>query len=123
MKNRVLIVDDSIYMRLTIKTALEKAGYEVVGEAANGESAIEMALDLKPDLITLDNVLPDMFGKELLKILTEEELETHILMVSAVGQDSVVKEELSLGAMDYIVKPFDEDQLINAVNNIMHHEV
>ena len=123
MKNRVLIVDDSIYMRLTIRTALEKAGYEVVGEAANGESAIEMALDLKPDLITLDNVLPDMFGKELLKILTEEELETHILMVSAVGQDSVVKEELSLGAMDYIVKPFDEDQLINAVNNIMHHEV
>lgn len=119
MKKRVLIVDDSIYMRMTIKTGLEKAGYEVVGEADNGELAIEMALDLKPDLITLDNVLPDMFGMELLKVLTEEDLQTNILMISAIGQSSVVNKELSLGAMDYIVKPFSEDQLLGAVENIM----
>lgn len=119
MKKRILIVDDSVYMRMMIKTAVEKAGYEVVGEAGNGESAIELALEHEPDLVTLDNVLPDMFGRELLKILTEEELKSKFLMISAVGQTSVVQEELSIGAMDYIVKPFSEDQLLNAISNIM----
>ena len=81
MAKKVLIVDDSIYMRSLIKTALEEKGYEIVGEAANGETAIDLAMELQPDLITLDNILPDMMGFEILKVLKEEGLESKVVMV------------------------------------------
>ena len=64
MKKTVLIVDDSVYMRMLIRQALEKVGYQIIAEAANGETAIELAIEHEPDLITLDNVMPDMFGAE-----------------------------------------------------------
>ena len=113
---KVLIVDDSMYMRTLIKDALEKEGYEIIGEAANGESAIDMALEHKPDLITLDNILPDMIGTDILKVLKDENLDTKIIMVSALGQQSVIDEGLGLGANDYIVKPFKPEELIQVVN-------
>lgn len=115
MSKKVLIVDDSLYMRTIIKDALVAKGYEVVGQAANGESAIDMALDLQPDIITLDNILPDMLGLDILKTLKEEELDSKIIMISAVGQQSVVDEGLKLGLDDYIVKPFTAEQLIETL--------
>lgn len=115
MNKKVLIVDDSLYMRTIIKDALIANGFEVVGQAANGESAIDMALDLQPDIITLDNILPDMLGLDILKTLKEEELEAKIIMISAVGQQSVVDEGLRLGLDDYIVKPFTPEQLAEAI--------
>ncbi len=115
MSKRVLIVDDSMYMRTVIKDALEEKGYEVVGQAATGESAIDMALDLEPDIITLDNILPDMIGTDIIKVYKEEGLSSKIVMVSAVGQESVIQEGLSLGAAKYIVKPFTPEQLVEAV--------
>lgn len=118
MSKTVLIVDDSMYMRTLIREALEEAGYDVVGEAANGETAIDMALSLTPDLITLDNILPDMIGIDILKVLKEEDLNSKILMVSAVGQQSVIDEGLSLGAAEYVVKPFTTEQLVEIVNRI-----
>lgn len=120
MGKRVLIVDDSMYMRTMINEALLSAGYEVVGQAGNGEAAIDMALELKPDLITLDNILPDMIGTDILKVLKEDEkLDSKVIMISAVGQESVIQEGMRLGASDYIVKPFTSDSLIEAVNKIM----
>ena len=120
MNKRVLIVDDSLYMRTLIKDALSGAGYEVVGQAANGESAIDMAIELQPDLITLDNILPDMIGTDILRVLKqEEELPVRVIMISAVGQQSVVTEGMNLGAADYIVKPFTNDQLLAAVEKVM----
>ncbi len=120
MSKRVLIVDDSLYMRTLIKDALSGAGYEVVGQAANGESAIDMAIELQPDLITLDNILPDMIGMDILRVLKqEEELPARVIMISAVGQQSVVTEGMNLGAADYIVKPFTNDQLLAAVGKVM----
>lgn len=119
MSKKVLIVDDSIYMRSLIKTALVGAGFEVVGEAQNGETAIDLALELQPDLITLDNILPDMMGFEIMKVLVEEGLESKVIMVSAVGQQTVVKKGLSLGISEYIVKPFTEEDLIAVVNKVM----
>lgn len=116
MSKSVLIIDDSLYMRTLISNALTEEGYEVVGMAADGETAIEMALELQPDVITLDNVLPDMIGLDILKILKEEEINSTIIMVSAVGQQSVVDEGMSLGASDYIVKPFTPDGLVEKVN-------
>jgi two-component system, chemotaxis family, chemotaxis protein CheY len=97
MKN-VLVVDDSLYMRTIIKDALETAGYKVVGQAANGEEAIDMAFELKPDIITLDNILPDMVGIDILKVYTNEGLLSKVIMISAVGQESVIQEGLTLGA-------------------------
>ncbi len=114
-KKRILIVDDSLYMRTIIKDTLTENGYEVIGQAANGETAIDMALDLEPDLITLDNILPDMLGLDILKTLRDESLTSKILIISAVGQQSVVQEGLKLGAEDYIVKPFTSEQLLDAV--------
>lgn len=118
MAKRVLIVDDSMYMRTLIKDALKEGGYEVVGEAANGEEAIDLALELLPDIITLDNILPDMIGTDILKVYHEEELPSQVVMISAVGQDSVIKEGLELGAKEYIVKPFTSEKLIEVLNNL-----
>lgn len=120
MSKRVLIVDDSLYMRTMINEALKGAGYEVVGQAGNGETAIDMALDLKPDLITLDNILPDMIGTDILKVLKQDEgIASKVIMISAVGQESVIQEGMSLGASDYIVKPFTTEGLVSTVNKIM----
>jgi two-component system, chemotaxis family, chemotaxis protein CheY len=113
----VLIVDDSMYMRSLISDALTKAGYSVVGQAANGEQAIDMAMMHKPDLITLDNILPDMIGTDILRVLKQDEkLESKIVMISAVGQESVVQEGMQLGASKYIVKPFTQEGLVEAIN-------
>lgn len=120
MSKRVLIVDDSLYMRTMINSALTAAGYDVVGQAANGESAIDMALDLLPDLITLDNILPDMIGTDVLRVLKEDEnIPSKVIMISAVGQDSVIQEGLSLGAAAYIVKPFTTESLLEIIDKEM----
>lgn len=112
MTKSVLIVDDSLYMRTLIKDALEGGGFNIVGQAANGEEAIDMAFELQPDFITLDNILPDMIGTDILKVYQEEGLKSKVVMISAVGQESVVNEGLRLGAKAYIVKPFTSDQLV-----------
>lgn len=123
MSKRVLIVDDSLYMRTMINTALTSAGYEVVGQAANGESAIDLAMDLEPDLITLDNILPDMIGTDILRVLKEDEqLASKIIMISAVGQDSVIQEGMRLGAAAYVVKPFTTESLLEVINQHMKDE-
>lgn len=122
MSKRVLIVDDSLYMRTMINTALTSAGYEVVGQAANGESAIDLAMDLEPDLITLDNILPDMIGTDILRVLKEEQLDSKIIMISAVGQDSVIQEGMRLGAAAYVVKPFTTESLLEVIDQHMKDE-
>ena len=82
------------------------------------EEAIDMAFDLQPDIITLDNILPDMIGTDILRVYTKEKLVSKVIMISAVGQESVIQEGLSLGAKAYIVKPFTSDQLLNEVNKL-----
>jgi len=119
MNKKILVVDDSLYMRTVIKDALVNAGYDVVGQAANGETAIDLSLELQPDLITLDNILPDMLGLDILKVLKSEELKSRIIMISAVGQQSVIDEGMGLGADDYIVKPFTNEQLVEKIKQIL----
>lgn len=115
MARNILIVDDSLFMRAVIKDALEKAGYQVVGEAATGEAAIDLAFELKPDVVTLDNILPDMIGTDILKVYKQEGLAAKIILISAVGQESVIEEGMSLGASAYIVKPFTSEQLVSSI--------
>lgn len=119
MGKTVVIVDDSMYMRTLIKDALEGAGYEIIGEAANGESAIDQIMELNPDLVTLDNILPDMIGIDILKVIKEEEaLQSKVIMISAVGQESVIQEGMGIGAEDYIVKPFTAEQLVVSADKV-----
>ncbi|MEM7549441.1 MAG: response regulator [Bacteroidota bacterium] len=115
MSKNVLVVDDSLYMRTVIKEALSQGGYNVVGEASNGEEAIDLAFELQPDFITLDNILPDMIGTDILRVYQDEGLESKIVMISAVGQQSVINEGMELGAKAFIVKPFTNDQLIDTM--------
>lgn len=118
MSKNVLIVDDSLYMRTVIKDALQEGGYEVVGQAANGEEAIDLAFELQPDIITLDNILPDMIGIDILKAFRQEGLTSKVIMVSAVGQENVIQEGLGAGADDYIVKPFTSSQLLDVLEKV-----
>ncbi|RTQ52339.1 response regulator [Hymenobacter gummosus] len=119
MKNRILIVDDSFYMRTMLKNMLTDAGYDVVGEAANGQQARELATETKPDLITLDVILPDNTGLEVLKDIRQELPEVKIVMCSAVGQEVIVNEALESGASAYIVKPFSEDKVLEIVGGAL----
>ena len=118
MSKNILILDDSLYMRTLIKDALEDAGFHVIGQAANGEEAIDLAFELKPDIITLDNILPDMVGTDILKVYSAEGLLSKVIMISAVGQESAIQEGLTLGARAYIVKPFTSDQLLAEINKL-----
>jgi two-component system chemotaxis response regulator CheY len=118
MSKRVLVVDDSIYMRSLIGDALRSAGYEVIGEAVDGKTAIELSETLVPDIITLDNILPDLMGLEILEILREKKIESKILMISAVGQKTMINKGKELGAADYIVKPFDQEVLVEKVRGL-----
>ena len=114
MSKTVFIVDDSTYMRMLIKDALTNAGYKVIGEAADGESAIDQLMGINPDLITLDNILPDMLGTDILQVIkSETKITSKVIMISAVGNAG-----LDIGAQAYIVKPFTAEQLVNEAKKV-----
>lgn len=116
---KVLIVDDSMYMRTMISSALSSTGrYTVIGQAGTGSQGIEMALEYEPDLITMDNILPDMIGIDIVKELRAEGVDAKIIMISAVGQDDVVAEGKANGAQDYLVKPFTPEVLVERIDNL-----
>ncbi|AWM31742.1 response regulator [Hymenobacter nivis] len=119
MNKRILIVDDSFYMRTMLKNMLTDAGYEVVGEAANGQQALEMAVATKPDLITLDVILPDNTGLDVLRGLRKEAPDAKVVMCSAVGQEVIVNEAIENGALAYIVKPFSEERVLEIVGSAL----
>ncbi|MBC6607794.1 response regulator [Hymenobacter sp. BT188] len=121
MKNRILIVDDSFYMRTMLKNMLTDAGYEVVGEAANGQQALEMTSATNPDLITLDVILPDNTGLDVLKGIRQVNPTVKVVMCSAVGQEIIVNEALESGASAYIVKPFSEEKVLEIVGSALQN--
>lgn len=120
MKKKVLIVDDSLYMRTVMKNILSDAGYQIIGEAGNGASAIKMVEEL-PDLLTLDLILPDSTGLEVLKEVKGKYPQIKVVVISAVGQESIVNQAMELGAQAYIVKPFAEDKVVDIVNNVFEN--
>ena len=122
MNKRILIVDDSFYMRTMLKNMLTDAGYEVVGEAANGAQAVEMAASTNPDLITLDVILPDNTGLDVLKSLRKIQPSAKVVMCSAVGQEVIVTEAIENGALAYIVKPFSEEKVLEIVGSALQND-
>jgi two-component system chemotaxis response regulator CheY len=111
MSNRVLIVDDAMIMRLRIREIAEKSGWDVVCEALTGKQAVESYQSLKPDLVTMDIVMPEMDGVEALRIIRSLDPMARVCMVSAVNQKEKLAECVRLGAIDFIVKPFDKARL------------
>ena len=114
---RILIVDDSTYIRSTIRATLESNHFEVIGEAGTGEVAIDMIAELKPDVVTLDNILPDMTGIDILRTCKSSGVMPYVIMISAVGQESAVQEAHALGVKHYLVKPFDHNMLVKILQN------
>lgn len=112
---RILIVDDSAVVRLRIRRVLEDAGYEVAGEAQNGLEAISLYRQLKPDVVTMDITMPEMSGVEALKKIMAEDSEARVVMITALDQKDKLREAILAGARDYIVKPFEDDRLLSAI--------
>jgi two-component system chemotaxis response regulator CheY len=116
---KVLVVDDAAFMRMTIKKMLEAHGHSVVGEAENGIEAVKKYIEIKPDVVLLDITMPEMNGVEALKRIKEYEPSARVIICSAMGQQAMVAQSIQYGAKDFIVKPFEEDRLIAAVDKIM----
>jgi two-component system chemotaxis response regulator CheY len=110
-KKRLLVVDDALIMRAIIKDVAVKAGWEIAGEAANGVECVARYRELSPDLVTLDIVMPEMDGVETLRTLRREHPTARVVMVTAIDQRSKLSECIQLGALDFVVKPFDKARL------------
>ena len=115
----VLIVDDAIFTRMTIKRMLEAKGHSMVGEAATGVEAIEKFAELKPDVVILDITMPGMNGVEALKRIKILDPEAKVVICSAVGLQNIIAQAIELGAEEFIIKPFDAEQLVAAVDKVM----
>ena len=113
---KILVVDDAAFMRLSLKTILEKNGFEVVGEANNGRNAIEMYKMLTPNIVTMDITMPDMDGIEALAEIMKFDPKANVIMLSAMGQEVKIREAILIGAKGFVVKPFKEDYLLKALS-------
>jgi len=112
-KKRLLVVDDALIMRMRIKDIAREAGWEIVGEAATGADGVARYRELRPDLVTLDIVMPELDGVEALRAIRREHPDAQVVMVSALDQKAKLSECIALGALDFIVKPFDRERLLS----------
>lgn len=112
---KILIVDDAVFMRNTLKMMLERNDFEVVGQAEDGEDAINQFIKLKPDVVTMDITMPKMSGLEALVKIKQVDPNAKIVMITAMGNESMVKEAILNGAVNFIVKPFQEDKVVEVL--------
>lgn len=117
---RVLIIDDAAFIRFSMRKMLEKNGYEVVGEAENGDVGFTKYQQLRPDIVTLDVTMPEVDGLTGLKLITEFDPAAKVVMVSAVGQTTIIKEAILNGAKYFLVKPFKEEQVIETLSKVLN---
>ncbi|WP_368298524.1 response regulator [Cytobacillus firmus] len=116
---RILIVDDAKFMRVTLSSILKKADHEIVGEGENGKEAVDLFVNLKPDLVMMDITMPEMSGLEAVREIKRDNPNAKVIMCSAMGQQKVVVESIEAGAKDFIIKPFDEGRVLDAVNRVL----
>ena len=116
---KILIVDDTLFMRTLIKNILFSGGHAIVGEAGDGEEGIAKYKELKPDLVTMDIVMPKLNGIETLKAIKEFDPAAKIVMCTAVGQEQMVKLAIKNGAKGYIIKPFQAPKVLEEVKNVL----
>ena len=116
---RILIVDDSSFMRSSLKVIVEDAGYEVVGMAWDGEDALKKYEGLRPDLVTLDVLMEPVDGIAALESIREADPEAKVVMVTAMGQEEMQKRARRLGALGYIRKPFQPEEVVREIGNVL----
>jgi two-component system, chemotaxis family, chemotaxis protein CheY len=116
---RVLVVDDAAFMRKMLSDVLAKGGHEVVGEAGNGEEAVQRFQELRPDIMTLDITMPEKDGIAALKEILALEPAARVVMCSALGQESKVLESIKAGAKDFVVKPFQPARVLDAIGKAL----
>ena len=119
MKARVLVVDDAIFMRKMISDILEGNDMEVVGEADTGALAVEKYKELKPDLVTMDIIMPEMNGIDAVRQIMSGDAQARIVMCSALGQQALVQDALTAGAKDFLIKPFNPSRVIEVISKIL----
>ena len=115
---RVLIVDDALFMRNLLRDIFEAAGWEVAAEAENGLVAIEAFNQHLPDLVTMDIVMPELGGIDAMRKILGTHPEANVVMCSALGQESMVMDAIKAGARDFIVKPFQDSQVLEVVERV-----
>lgn len=119
MAQKILIVDDAAFMRMMIKDILSKNGFDIVGEAADGQQAVEKYKETQPDLVTMDITMPEMDGITALKEIKKINPAAKVIMCSAMGQQAMVIDAIQAGAKDFIVKPFQADRVLEAINKTL----
>lgn len=119
LSHTVLICDDAIFMRTMISDILQQSGFEIVGEAESGVQAIERYKQVRPDLVTMDIVMPDMGGIDAVREIVAFDANAKILMCSAMGQQALVVEAIQAGAKDFVVKPFQPSRVLEAVQRVL----
>lgn len=116
---KILIVDDAAFMRTLLKNILFPKGYEIAGEAENGAIGVEKYKALKPDLVTMDIVMPTKNGIDALKEIRALDPNARVIMCTAVGQESMVRSAIMSGARGYIVKPFQAPKVLEEVQKVL----
>ena len=119
MSHTVLICDDAIFMRTMLGDILSQAGFDVVGEAETGAQAVDKYRELRPDLVTMDIVMPDMGGIDAVREITRGDPMAKVLMCSAMGQQALVVEAIQAGAKDFVVKPFQPSRVLEAIHRVL----
>ena len=118
LEKSILIVDDAMFMRLSLKTMLEKNGYKVVGEAENGIVAVEKYKELRPDIVTMDITMPEVDGVEALVQIRAIDGNAKVVMVSAMGQEVMIRKAIIAGAKNFIVKPFTVESVLKVLSTL-----
>jgi two-component system chemotaxis response regulator CheY len=119
MSHTVLVCDDAVFMRTMLSDILQQAGFTVVGEADTGMKAVEKYKELRPDLVTMDIVMPDMGGIDAVRAITSFDPSARIVMCSAMGQQALVVDAIQAGAKDFVVKPFQPSRVLEAVQRVI----
>ena len=115
---KILLVDDALMMRVLLRGILEAGGYDVIAEAADGEEAVELYRTHRPDVVTMDIVMPGQGGIETVRALRSFDPEARVIMVSAMGQEWLVTEAMEAGALAYVLKPFNPDQVLSVMRMV-----
>ena len=118
-KVRILLVDDSTYIRTVLGSIITEAGFEVADEAADGEEAIRKYMNLKPDLVLMDVIMEPMNGMEATKAILDKDPEAKILMVTVLEDRGLFADLMKIGAKGYIMKPFSKDKIAKKIKEIM----
>jgi two-component system chemotaxis response regulator CheY len=119
MSHTVLVCDDAVFMRTMLTDILQQAGFAVIGEADTGAKAVEKYKELRPDLVTMDIVMPDMGGIDAVRAITAFDPGARVVMCSAMGQQALVVDAIQAGAKDFVVKPFQPSRVLEAVQRVL----